>query len=78
MVAQCPTPGLRSGGRPIFDHPAIAAAIRTIEEAAAHGEKVLVFGRFVPARLVHCSTCERPRDAAPLGQGRPLAPIEGA
>ncbi|WP_148300877.1 type III restriction endonuclease subunit R [Asaia platycodi] len=30
----------------LFDHPAILAAIRTIEEETERGEKVLVFGRF--------------------------------
>lgn len=31
---------------PLFDHPAIMAAVRTIEEVTGQGEKVLVFGRF--------------------------------
>ncbi len=30
----------------LFDHPAILAAVRTIEEETERGEKVLVFGRF--------------------------------
>lgn len=30
----------------LFDHPAILAAVRTIEEETKRGEKVLVFGRF--------------------------------
>lgn len=30
----------------LFDHPAILAAVRTIEEEVERGEKVLVFGRF--------------------------------
>ncbi|CAK0759086.1 conserved hypothetical protein [uncultured Gammaproteobacteria bacterium] len=30
----------------LFDHPAILAAIKTIEEETERGEKVLVFGRF--------------------------------
>jgi hypothetical protein len=31
---------------PLFDHPAILAAVDSIEEANSQGEKVLVFGRF--------------------------------
>ncbi len=31
---------------PLFDHPAILAAVHAIEEATRQGEKVLVFGRF--------------------------------
>jgi superfamily II DNA or RNA helicase len=31
---------------PLFDHPAILAAVQSIEETAGQGEKVLVFGRF--------------------------------
>lgn len=30
----------------MFDHPAILAAVRTIEEETERGEKVLIFGRF--------------------------------
>lgn len=33
-------------GNPLFDHPAILAAVRAIDEVTAAGEKVLVFGRF--------------------------------
>ena len=44
-----------SGGDILFDHPAILAAIETIEEATGQGEKVLVFGRFI------VSVSERPR-----------------
>lgn len=31
---------------PLFDHPAILAAVTAIEEVCSRGEKVLVFGRF--------------------------------
>lgn len=30
----------------LFDHPAVLAAVRTVEEEVERGEKVLVFGRF--------------------------------
>lgn len=33
-------------GSPLFDHPAILAAVEAIEAANGQGEKVLVFGRF--------------------------------
>ena len=35
------------GEEALFDHPAIGAAVRTIEESTSRDEKVLVFGRFV-------------------------------
>ena len=35
-----------NAGDSLFDHPAIGAAVRAIEEATVTGEKVLVFGRF--------------------------------
>ena len=31
----------------LYDHPAIAACVRSVEETTADGEKVLVFGKFV-------------------------------
>lgn len=34
------------GAHPLFDHPAILAAIKEVELVCARGEKVLVFGRF--------------------------------
>jgi hypothetical protein len=40
-------PAFSQGDNALFDHPGITAAIQTIEEATARGEKVLVFGRFV-------------------------------
>jgi hypothetical protein len=36
----------RQGKDPMFDHPAIMAAVAAIEKETARGEKVLVFGRF--------------------------------
>lgn len=35
-----------SDDEPLFDHPAILAAVESIERSAREGEKVLVFGRF--------------------------------
>lgn len=35
-----------TGDDPLFEHPAIQAAVRAIEEVIREGEKVLVFGRF--------------------------------
>ena len=34
------------GNDSLYHHPAILAAVATIEDATSHGEKVLVFGRF--------------------------------
>lgn len=36
----------RDAGTALYAHPAILAAVDAIEEVTAHGEKVLVFGRF--------------------------------
>jgi len=42
-----------NGDDPLFDHPAILAAVQAIEEVTGQGEKVLVFGRFtLPLRAL--------------------------
>ncbi|NEX22783.1 type III restriction endonuclease subunit R [Thiorhodococcus mannitoliphagus] len=43
---QVMTNAFSSANNPLFDHPAILAAVDAIEEATHSGEKVLVFGRF--------------------------------
>jgi hypothetical protein len=55
----------------LFDHPAIIAAIRTIEEETERGEKVLVFGRFTRPMRALVSLLNARQMLKAIEQGRP-------
>jgi len=55
----------------LFDHPAILAAVRTIEEEAERGEKVLVFGRFTRPMRALVSLLNARQMFKVIEQGRP-------
>jgi hypothetical protein len=74
----------------LFDHPAVLAAVRTIEEELERGEKLLVFGRFTRPMRARCSRpsskktpgrkarCMRIGAAPNSVSGRPCAPRTGS
>lgn len=58
-------------GEPLFDHPAILAAVHAIEEATGQGEKVLVFGRFTRPLRALANLLNAREMLRRLEQGRP-------
>ncbi len=55
----------------LFDHPAIRAAVRTIEEETERGEKVLVFGRFTRPMRALVSLLNARQMLKAIEHGRP-------
>jgi hypothetical protein len=55
----------------LFDHPAVLAAVRTIEEEVDRGEKVLVFGRFTRPMRALVSLLNARQMLKAIEQGRP-------
>lgn len=55
----------------LFDHPAICASVKVIEEAAAAGEKVLVFGKFIRPLRALVDLLNAREMLRCLGSGRP-------
>ena len=55
----------------LFNHPAILAAVRTIEEEVERGEKVLVFGRFTRPMRALVSLLNARQMLKAMEQGRP-------
>jgi hypothetical protein len=55
----------------LFDHPAILAAVRTIEEETERGEKVLVFGRFTRPMRALVSLLNARQMLKAIEQGNP-------
>ena len=55
----------------LFSHPAILAAVRTIEEEVERGEKVLVFGRFTRPMRALVSLLNARQMLNAIEQGRP-------
>ena len=55
----------------LFDHPAVLAAVRTIEEEVERGEKVLVFGRFTRPMRALVSLLNARQMLKAIEQGRP-------
>lgn len=55
----------------LFDHPAIQAAVRTIEEETERGEKVLVFGRFTRPMRALVSLLNARQMLKAIERGRP-------